>query len=377
VLLQERPEDRPDPIVVRHRVEPQSAEEQQITVSRTIVQHTLRQGEGVLSSNAMADQRFSGGDSVQHYGIRSALCVPIKFKDRVFGVIHVDSKVANYTYTEDQLTLLTAIGVQVGLALSNIELYQQRLQRERLAAVGQTVASLSHSIKNIIQGLRGGAEVVELGMRKTDMNVVTNGWEIVARNLDRISNLTMNMLTFSKRRQPEPVLTNVNQLLQEVIALTERAYEGQNVALITEFDEDMPPVPVDPNSIHQAALNLLNNALEAVEPQAGVVSLTTKYDEAHQQMLLRVGDNGHGIDMETQQNLWQPFYSTKGLRGTGLGLVVTKKVVEEHGGTIEVDSSPGKGTTFTITIPTSGEGIPMVDTLNPDIPDPLERSDAF
>src|SRR5690606_11569715 len=105
-------------------------------------------------------------DSVRAYGIRSVLCVPIKFKDKLYGVIHLDSKIANYTYTDDQLLLLTAIGVQTGLAIARAQLYAQRLHQEKLAVVGQTVASLSHSIKNIIQGLRGGAEVVEIGMRK-------------------------------------------------------------------------------------------------------------------------------------------------------------------------------------------------------------------
>ncbi|MEX0741934.1 MAG: GAF domain-containing protein, partial [Phycisphaeraceae bacterium] len=99
--------------------------------------------EGVLSSNAMSDRRFSAGESIQAYGIRSAICVPLKFRERIFGVIYIDSKIANYTFTEDQLRLMTAIGAQTGLALANADLYQQGLAQARLAAVGETVASLS------------------------------------------------------------------------------------------------------------------------------------------------------------------------------------------------------------------------------------------
>ena len=369
ILLLEGPDNRPVPVVVRHRRQQPGVHQPPITVSRTIVQHVLKKNEGVLSSNAMADKRFASGESVQRYAIRSALCVPIQFKDRLFGVIYLDSQVANYTYTEDQLRLLTAVGVQTGLALSNEDLYRGRVQRERLAAVGQTVAALSHSIKNIIQGLRGGAEVVELGLRKDNMNIVKGGWEIVARNLERISNLTMNMLAFSKTRRPELELTSVPRIIEDAVALVQRQFDAKKVALITEFEPDMPPLPMDPTGMHQAVLNLLSNALEAVQPESGVVTLRCDYAGAEQPLRLSVADNGAGMDAQTRENLFEPFYSTKGMRGTGLGLVVTKKVVEEHSGTIEIDSSPGKGTTLTLIIPTTvRDNAASAETLSPASP---------
>ncbi len=126
ILLREDAESEPQPAVVRRRQESEKQKAAPVTVSRTIVRYVMQKGVGVLSSNAMADNRFASGDSVQDYGIRSAICVPIKFRDKLYGVIHVDSQVANYTYTEDQLTLLTAIGVQTGLALANAEQYEAR-----------------------------------------------------------------------------------------------------------------------------------------------------------------------------------------------------------------------------------------------------------
>ncbi|MCG8402519.1 MAG: FHA domain-containing protein, partial [Firmicutes bacterium] len=191
ILLLDTPDAPPEPVVVRHRLGEKQKKTGPITVSKTIIRYVMQKAVGVLTSNAMTDQRFASGDSVQAYGIHSAMCVPIKFKDKLYGVVHLDSRIANYTYTEDQLTLLTSIGVQTGLAMAYLTLVDERLRAERLAAVGQTVASLSHSIKNIVQGLRGGAEVVELGMRKDNMRVVKGGWEIVARNLDRVSELAM------------------------------------------------------------------------------------------------------------------------------------------------------------------------------------------
>ncbi|HEX7009128.1 MAG TPA: ATP-binding protein [Phycisphaeraceae bacterium] len=358
ILLQERPEQRSEPAVVRHRANPEGKGQPKITVSRTIVRYVMSKGVGVLTSNAMSDSRFATGDSVQAYGIRSAMCVPIKFRDRLYGVIYLDSQIANYTYTEDQLTLLTAIGVQTGLALANAHSYEKRLQSERLAAVGQTVASLSHSIKNILQGMRGGADVVELGIRKSNLKVVASGWEIVARNLDRIYGLTLNMLAFSKQRKPEVEMVNLEPLLGEVISLVQKQYETKNVALLSDFPPGLPPVPVDPEGIHQAVLNLLNNALDAVEPESGVVSLRVEYDEPHEQVHIIVSDNGEGMTPATRQRLFEPFHSTKGMRGTGLGLVVTKKIAEEHGGRILVDTHPGQGTTFTLVLPTNIAAVP-------------------
>ena len=368
ILLGDGTEDEQhEPAVVRHRPDPEAPPTPgRIVVSKTIVRYVTRKGVGVLSANAMSDTRFASGDSVQNLGIRSAMCVPIKFKDRIYGVIHLDSQVKNFTYTEDQLTLLTAIGVQTGLALANARLYEQRLRQERLVAVGQTVASLSHSIKNILQGMRGGADVVELGLRKDNMNVMRNGWEIVARNQERIYELAMNMLAYSKQRKPDVVMTNVPGLLEEVVALVQKQYDSKKVALITDFASDLPPVPLDPGGVHQAVLNLLNNALDAVEPESGVVSLACAYDAERESVRIRVVDNGAGMAATTKRHLFEPFHSTKGQRGTGLGLVVTKKIVDEHGGTIKVESRKGKGTTFTITLPSSVEAMPAsADTHGP------------
>ncbi|MHC4996021.1 MAG: ATP-binding protein [Planctomycetota bacterium] len=358
ILAQDEDLDRLNTLAVRYKKKPKSKDEEKISVSKTIVQDVLDKSEGVLSSNAMADSRFSAGDSIQAYGIRSAICVPMKFRDHVFGVIYIDSLVANYTFTEDQLRLMTAIGAQTGLALENAELYQRGLEGARLAAVGETVTSLSHSIKNILQAIRGGAEVVELGLRKNDLNVVANGWDILRRNLDRIYDLTMNMLTFSKRRKPEIELLRLGHLLEEVIELMQHPCDHRNVGLIADIDPDMPPVPADSSGLHQAVMNLMSNALDAVDPGSGVITLRARYDEESQMAFITVSDNGSGIDEGTQKQLFTPFYSTKGLRGTGLGLVVTKKIIEEHRGYITVDSKPNQGTTITLALPTELEEDP-------------------
>jgi two-component system NtrC family sensor kinase len=363
LLIDERTHEL-TPKVVRSRDEDSKSQDNsdaappKINASRTIINYVINQGEGVLSSNAMADQRFSKGKSIHNMGIRSALAVPIKARKLgeksggdIIGVIYIDSSVKNYTYSPDQLRLLTAIGLQAGLAIQNATLYRQGVQAERMAAVGETTAALSHSIKNILQALRGGADVVEMGLRSTNIVQATKGWRIVDRNLEKIYNLTMNLLAYSRPREPRLENVNAKKLIDECLELVASAANEKGVMAIGDVDKDVPPVPLDPDGMHQVLVNLLSNALDAVEPQQGLIRVACRYEEPSNELVIEVIDNGMGIPPSMMKHMFELFHSTKGNRGTGLGLAVAKKIVEEHDGTIAAKSAPGEGTVFTIRIP--------------------------
>lgn len=350
------------PAVVKHKTAPVDKKDARIHISKTILNHALREGEGVLSSNAMNDPRFAKGDSVQQFSIRSAICSPIEFGDRKFGAVYVDSSIANYTFTQEQLALLNAIGRHTGLALANAEAYAKKLQTERLAAIGETTAILSHSIKNILQGLRGGADVVEMGLKKDDLKIARGGWTILKRNIDRIMALTMNMLAYSRPRTPEYELTKIGALLEECAALMTDQCNAKQVALIVDADPEMPPIMLDPHLMHQAIVNLMVNAIEAVEPKTGAVTVRATYIAEPIKALAIAGagkpvvridviDNGPGIPPERHAQVFEPFHTTKGIKGTGLGLTVTKRLVEEHLGKVLLESPPREGATFTVILP--------------------------
>lgn len=346
------------PAAVKNRALVKGREDDRIQVSRTILQHAVRKGEAVLSTNAMADPRFASGDSVQSMRIRSAICVPVEHRGRVFGAIYIDTSAGDQTFRNEQLRLLHAVGQQAGIALSNLHLHQERLQTERLAAMGQTVASLSHSIKNILQGLRGGADLVEMGLKREDLAISGQGWGILKRNLDRIAGLTTNMLAFSRQRQVEVEFTPLRPLVEECAQLLEGVCELRGVVLMVDAEDEMPPVPVDSSLIHQALMNLLTNALEAVPDGIGKITVRLHYDEPDArgpgtpgEARVSVIDNGPGIPKERQTSIFEPFQTSKGVRGTGLGLAVTKRVVEDHGGRILLESQEGKGSTFHIVLP--------------------------
>lgn len=353
VLMRGEAEGELIPAVVRFR-SPSDATDK-ITTSRTIIDQVVTRKEGVLCTNAMSDSRFASkrrSGSIQAYNLRSVICAPIMARDDVLGVIHVDNAMGTHVYTEEQLRLITAIGRMAGLAVENSRLVAQRLENARLAATGQAVASLSHGIKNILQGMRSGADVVELGLARQQLGTVDQGWQIVQRNLEKTYNLTMNMLAYAKEREPRYEMAQLNTLVGEVLELMKRRAEDKGVMVRTDLEEPFPPIPIDVDGIQQVILNVFVNAIDAVPKMTGVINVRTRFDAKAHEAIVSVGDNGPGIAPSQLAHIFTPFHSTKGQGGTGLGLAVTKKIVDEHRGRVDLKSEVGHGTLMTISLPT-------------------------
>ncbi len=322
-----------------------------ICVSKTIINYVMQRGEGVLTTNAMQDQRFEEGESVQDFGIRSAIAVPIKSRDAILGIIHVDTHVSQGQFSSDDLKLMTAIGCQTALAVENAYLMASQVQQERLAAVGQAIASLSHYIKNILQGIHGGSHAVESGLGRKELESIDKGWDVVRRNLHRINSLVLDMLSYSREAPPNFARTSVNAVMREVVELAQAAAKEKQVVLATDLDTTLPEIPIDSDGLHHACLNILSNAIEAVPAVKGRVEVTTRLSPHGSEVWITVADNGPGIPLQEQARIFQAFYSTKGQKGTGLGLAVATKIATEHGGSITVNSAPGQGAAFVIHLP--------------------------
>jgi signal transduction histidine kinase len=326
-----------------------------IPVSHTIVHHVVESGEGVISSNAMTDERFASGKSVHAFAIRSAVCVPLRAREKIIGVIHVDSSVADHVYTVEQLRLLTAIGFETGLAIQNVELYHAGVAAERLAAVGETVAFLSHHIKNLLQGLRGGADTVEASLRREDLAQVKSGWEILSRNLERVYHFMLNMLAYSRERTPNRQATDLNAVVHDAVELARHQAVAHEVTITEHLAKGLPAVEIDPDGVHQVVLNILLNGVHAVSEKKGRIAVATTLDAPAGRIFIHLADDGPGIPPDQIDRIFDLFSSSKGYGGSGLGLAVAKKIVREHGGHISVTSSPGRGCTFLIRLPLKAE----------------------
>lgn len=353
VLLTRRTgEEKLRPVVVRYR-DKDGQTRPRISASRTIIDHVIKTKQGVLCANAMTDDRFSSEnpqDSIHQLALGSVICVPVVVHRETYGVFHLDCSTSKHNYTPEQLRLVVAIGRLAGMAIENARLQESRMQTARLAATGETVAYLSHHIRNMLQGMQGGAEVVELGLKKRDLRVAGSGWGLVRRNLDRVYHLTLNMLTFSKDRQPRIELCQLNHIVEDALAMARIRAHEKGVELVADFEE-MPPIPLDPEGVHQVAYNIVLNAIEAAPAKGGRVGIRTRCEIGDAYVTLTISDNGPGIPDAERAGLFDAFHSTKGQGGTGLGLAAAKKIVSELKGRIDVQSTSGEGCTFHVRLP--------------------------
>ncbi len=232
----------------------------------------------------------------------------------------------------------------------------KRLQGE-LAILGETIAGMSHTIKNILSGLQGGVYVLDSGLTRGKEDKIRAGWAMVKNNVEKISDLVKGILYASKERAPEYRVYSPAKLLAEVCDLYEVKARNEGVSLVRNFQDDIKPCFIDPSGIHSAVSNLVSNAIYACKNQNEEQShtVTVSCMSEVETLVIQVSDDGEGMPEEVSKNLFKKFYSTKGSRGTGLGLVITRKVVHEHGGSIRVESELGVGTTFIIEIPAKFE----------------------
>jgi signal transduction histidine kinase len=395
IMLKDLESGKLTPKVRRHRRGIRSDE--RISISKTILDYVVEQNEGVLTSNARDDSRWDPAQSIVSLGVREAICVPMQGRYEVVGVIYIDTAVTpqkmlaakgGNQFSEEHLRMMIAIAHQAALAVEDTSYYKALVQAERLAAVGQTIASLSHHIKNILQGVRGGSYLIELGLGDHDsatkdadrdeaaaqkaVDTIRKGWAIVERNQERISSLVLDMLTFSKEREPEPQPSDLNEVASEVIDLMATRAESQSVELVWRPAQNMPTLMFDPEALHRAILNVLTNAIDACdEKENGRVIVTSHYDDVAKAAQIVIEDNGAGIAPDDLEAIFTVFVSRKGGRGTGLGLPVTRKILEEHGGHVRVESAVGQGSRFTLEMPATpsppeGEpGVRMTHSIAP------------
>ena len=349
--------------VYRKNRKPQS--NHQITISRTILDFVLKNEEGVLTSNAKDDRRWNTSASIEASGVCEAICVPMKGRYGVVGVLYIDtmvnatmqsetpnrsSQTQLHVFDEEHLKMMVTIGHQAALAIEDTHFYQTTIQTEKLAAVGQTIANLSHHVKNILQGLKGGGYMVHEGLKRNELEPIRAGWEICEKTHNRIESLVLDMLTMSKEREPKRESTNLVLLIQDALSIAQAPARDANVQLVWNPPADPQTACVDPEGIHRAVLNLILNAIDATSgrPDAKVsIALLCTQDSTR----IEIEDNGVGIPQSQLQTIFSLFESTKGNRGTGLGLPVSQKIIREHGGDISVLSVVDQGTTFTIQLP--------------------------
>jgi PAS domain S-box-containing protein len=338
----------------------------------------------VVIFNPGAENIFGYPQTEVIYKMATTELFPAEIADQFRAVLNGDNAMKDLPWRETSIvsrdgqqipvrfsgTILLENGQEMGTVAFFQDLREiKRLERElvkseRLAAVGQTVAGLAHGIKNILHGLKGGSYLVDIGIERDDTEKLKKGWETIKRNIGRTSNLVMDLLSYSKEREPEYEACEPNQIVNDVYELVKDKASENRVQITIEPDNTIGEVILDPGIIHEVLLNLASNAVDAClfdedMSKSWIVKMKTEKEPGNM-IKFDVSDNGAGMSEEVIQQLFTSFFSTKGHRGTGLGLMVTRKLIEEHGGTIAVTSRLNEGTTFTVRLPYAevDEGLP-------------------
>jgi PAS domain S-box-containing protein len=234
----------------------------------------------------------------------------------------------------------------------------KKLQRQ-LSLMGRAVAGMAHRVKNILMGLEGGIFVVNEGLAAGDQQGISEGWEMVERNVELVSRIVKDLLYCAKERTPnfqpdvcpQEVALEVKELFADRLA-------SDNIELKTELEEPFHTGTFDADGLHNLLCNLVANAVDACrfdpadDKDGHTITLRCRKN-GDGMTLLQVADNGPGISEDINARVFEDFFSTKGTEGTGIGLLVAQKVAEDHGGKVTFSSKPGFGTTFTVTIPTA------------------------
>lgn len=225
------------------------------------------------------------------------------------------------------------------------EMQRQLTQLERLAAAGQLAAQFAHEVGTPLNLISGHVQLLRARLR--DERVITR-LDIIAGQIERITNIVRSMLDSTRRPVPQFEPVDVNALLAQILDASQPTLMARNVELQTQINAELPPINADADQLQQVFINLINNSLDAM-PLGGRLEVSTGLDRNG--AVIEVSDNGEGIAQDQIDLIFEPMFSTKRGRGTGLGLTIVKQIVSEHNGEIEVRSRPGQQTTFRITLP--------------------------
>ncbi|MCL4259748.1 MAG: GAF domain-containing protein [Anaerolineales bacterium] len=337
--------------------------------------HVFESGESLMINDASQDERYR---SIKGWQAGSQMCVAIRDGAKILGVIDVESRL-RYAFTHNDFIALESLaGILAGVIASadqyqrlettvgqlraaQIELDERMdaqrkaenrlLQAAKLAAVGEMAAGIAHELNNPLTSVTGFAE---LALEEfSEENQTRKDLELVLREAKRARDVVRRLLDFARQGESARASASLNEVVEDVIALSKHLLHTNGVNLQTRLDESLSWVVMDANQMKQVALNLVHNALQAM-PNGGILEIATSQADRdnRQWALLSVRDNGAGISPKDLSRIFEPFFTTRSAHGgTGLGLSVTYGIVTDHGGAIDVDSAPNTGTKFTVWLP--------------------------
>lgn len=308
-----------------------------------------------------------------HFELRDFVVAPLVAGNRTLGVVFADNKFSGRLIEDSDLQLLGSLAAHAGLAIANArahmdlaarvrelaytsrqlrEAQERVIQRERLATIGEMAAKVSHEIRTPLATIGGFARTV-LKVPEDPARVEESA-RIIAEEVARLEDLLRDMLDYARQPEASPQPENVNPVIERACLMVNQQIADRRVSLQLDLGEDLPEVSTDARQVQQALLNIVRNAVEAV-PAGGEVKVSSA--RTPQGVRITVADNGPGMPPEVAAQIFSPFQTTKH-GGAGLGLFISRELISQNGGSIEVETKPGKGTRFVISLPFKVEADP-------------------
>ncbi|HRU04707.1 MAG TPA: ATP-binding protein, partial [Candidatus Brocadiia bacterium] len=290
---------------------------------------------------------------------RQCVCVPLIARDDALGVIIADNAFTDHPIGEREVEMLQTFANHAGLAIAAATAYKRleekvaeleetrdRLVRsERLAVVGRLAAHVAHEIRNPLATIGGFSRAILRAT--TNAPKVERNARIILEEVERLEQILANVMNFSKPGTPVLRERDLNESVEALCSFHENVFAERHIVVHKKLDPNCPLLRFDPEQIRQVLLNLCQNAIESM-PNGGELTITTRALADRVEVVLT--DTGQGMSESVRENLFQPFFTTK-VGGTGLGLSVSQKIIHDHGGEILVDSAPGAGSSFTLSLP--------------------------
>ncbi len=323
-----------------------------IPMGKGIVGSCLQERTPIIVNDAQNDERFYKQiDRKTDHTTRNLISIPLFDQEDYLGAIQILNKQNNEDFNKDDAAILELLGHHAAISLKLATLIEDNIQYERKAAVADAMSGISHYIKNILTGLLSSKAIINTYIEKEDDAVLQRCWQILEKNINLISDLVQDMLTYSKARKEEKVKGNINDVLDDICALYSVQFQNAGIQLTQDFDRNLPESYFDPVSLKRCFLNIISNSLDALKEKGDSLAIRCILDNENN-IQIDFADNGPGIPEEMLEKIFTPFFSTKKKKGTGLGLAITRKIIQENGGEIRVSSCKDKGTTFSILLPT-------------------------
>jgi len=325
----------------------------------------IRQARATLLSGALPALPEEFRELHHKENIQISQIVVLWAKDRIMGILVVGNREMR-PFSTAELNLLSAVGNQIAATIDKSLLLEktreaydtlrctqeQLLQSEKMAAVGQLISGVAHELNNPLTAILGYSQLL-----KSEEFVHPRGadyLEKLYKQAQRTHHIVQNLLSFARQQKPHRAPVQLNQILEDTLVLREFDMKLHNIVVHREFEPHLPMTAGDFHQLEQVFLNLLNNAVDAIQEKGGSGEIWIRTETVGQRLCVEVTDSGPGVT--NPHKIFDPFYTTKPVgKGTGLGLSICYGIVKEHGGEIQVRNSPPRGATFSISLPLSDE----------------------